>query len=171
MRIDIPGSGNHWVELRDADSLTAADHDVWMSPIQNAWLRREEEDGEVSADGVSAKRPAKKPAVTAETIRQRVDGLLASLITGWSYAAPDAKPHIPLPYAPAARKVLSLAAGKALDEAIKPHQEALNADSGPKEPPPPESLTDGGGSRSTSPGESQNHLPDLTLEPSATAST
>jgi hypothetical protein len=168
MRIEVPGgTGEHWVELRDIDALTAADDDAYQAVFTRAYARQIEdeanEEDEVSADGVSV-APKKTPRVlvTAEMLLQRRDDLLASLITDWSYAAPDAVPHIPLPYSADSRKVLPLPASKVLKTAIEPYQEALNAESGPKEPASPESLTDGTGSRNGSPDGSQNHLPDLT---------
>lgn len=142
MRVDLPGS--HWVDLRDVSELTAADDDAWMLAINDAYAARASE--EVDSDDESAPKPRLR--LTAGMLTQRRDDLLSSLITDWSYAAPDAVPHIPLPYSVESRKLLPLAAGKALAEAIKPHQEALNGPSGPKEPEPKTSTTDGSGSDS-----------------------
>jgi hypothetical protein len=172
MRIDIPGPGGHWAEMRDVGDLRAADEDAWMAAINDAYLQRELDDdqGDVSANGATEPAPRRRLQVNAGTIRRRYDDLLAALITDWSYAAPDAEPHIPLPYTGEARKLLPLAAGKTLDEAMKPHQEALNADAGPKEPPAPASSTDSGGSRNGSADESQSGLPGFLTEEPATAS-
>jgi hypothetical protein len=141
MRIDVPG--DHWIELRDADSLVAADEDAWQRVIQQAWAAKAEADADAEDDA-----PKAKLRLTGDMLNERRDDLLASLITDWSYAAPDAVPHIPLPYSTACRKVLPLAASKALAEAIKPHQDALNGPSGPKEQSPQTSTTDGSGSGS-----------------------
>jgi hypothetical protein len=155
MRIDIPGPGGHWVELRDVDSLTAADDDAWQHVIQQAWADKasenaededEPDDGATNGDGKP--KPKAKLRLTADMLNQRRDDLLASLVTGWSYADPAAVPHIPLPYSAECRKVLPLPAAKALAAAIKPHQEALNGPSGPKEPGPQTSTTAGSGSGS-----------------------
>ena len=147
MRIDIPGPGGHWVELRDVDSLTAADDDAWMKAINDAYAARASEQIDADDDeGDPAANGAKpKLRLTANMLTQRRDDLLSSLITDWSFAAPDATPHIPLPYSTESRKLLPLAAGKALAEAIKPHQDALNGPSGPKEPEPPTSTTGSSG--------------------------
>jgi hypothetical protein len=143
MRIEIPGPGSHWVELRDPDSLTAADDDAWQRVIQQAWAAKAEAEADAEDDA-----PKAKLRLTGDMLNERRDDLLASLITDWSFAAPDAVPHIPLPYSVESRKLLPLAAGKALAEGIKPHQEALNGPAGPKEPSPPTSTTDGSGSDS-----------------------
>lgn len=153
MRIEIPGPAGHWVELRDVDSLTAADDDAWMKTINDAYAARASEqidaDDDEGDEGDPAANGAKpKLRLTADMLTRRRDDLLSSLITDWSFAAEGAVPHIPLPYSTESRKLLPLAAGKALAEAIKPHQEALNGPSGPKEPEARMSTTDGSGSAS-----------------------
>jgi hypothetical protein len=148
LRVPVPGPGDHWVELRDAESLVAADEDAWMRTINDAWAQRASAEAEQDDDAEGEPKPKAKLRLTADMLTRRRDDLLASLITDWSYAEPDAVPHIPLPYSTESRKLLPRAAGKALAEAIKPHQDALNAPSGPKEQSPPTSTTDGSGSDS-----------------------
>lgn len=153
MRVPLPG--DHWADLRDPADLVAADDDAWMKAINDAYAAKasenlDDDEDETNAASNGNGKPKAKLRLTADMLTQRRDDLLASLITDWSYAQPDATPHIPLPYSTASRKLLPLAAGKALAEAIKPHQEALNGPSGPKEPATPESTTAGSGSSSGS---------------------
>jgi hypothetical protein len=143
MRIDIPGPGSHWVELRDVDSLTAADDDAWRNVIQEAWAKRAAEEADADEDGEGAPKP--KLRLTAGMLAERRDALFASLILDWSYAAEGAVPHIPLPYSAVSRKLLPLAASKTLNEATKPHIAALDGPAGPKEPEPPTSTTGSSG--------------------------
>ena len=103
-------------------------------------------------------------------VKKRADDLLASLVTDWSYAAPDATPHIPLPYSPDARLKLPLAALHALREAAEPHMNALNGDSGPKEPEAKTSTTNGSGSSSDSKEKSESGPLDSAPAAPATAS-
>lgn len=155
MRIEIPGPGAHWVELRDVDSLTAADDDAWQRVIQQAWADRasenaededEPDDGTTNGDGKP--KPKARLRLTADMLNQRRDDLLASLILDWSYADPASAPHIPLPYSAECRKVLPLPAAKKIAEETKPHQDALNGPAGPKGQPDQTSTTAGSGSSS-----------------------
>jgi hypothetical protein len=148
MRIEIPGPGSHWVELRDPDSLTAADDDAWRNVIQEAWAKKAAEEADADADEEGEGVPKPKLRLTADMLAQRRDALFASLILDWSYAAEGAVPHIPLPYSAESRKLLPLTAGKTLNEATKPHIAALDGPAGPKEPEPKTSTTDGSGSDS-----------------------
>lgn len=130
MRIPI---GEQWIELKDIADLSAADDDAYQRVITEAALAArgseveitEEDEGEVSGDGVSVTPRKHKLTLTVEMIERRRDDLLGRLITGWSY-------DIPLPYNAASRELLPRAAGKALAEAVKPYQRELN-DAGPKE--------------------------------------
>lgn len=148
MRVTVPGStGEHWIELRDVADLTGGDEEAWNRPVAAAQDRQTEEDANAPAGAPSA--PLRLPG---GWVRQRLDDLYASLITGWSFADPSSVPHVPMPYSAEARMKLPLAALNAMRDAVRPYIAALNGESasGPKEPPAPTSTTDGSGSSSDS---------------------
>lgn len=172
MRVSVPG-GDNWIDLRGPGELTGADDDAWQAVYAEVWAQAAEAevgdsgDGmEVSADGVSMTPKKRTVKVPADIVRRQRDALIGRLITAWSY---EAEPlALPLPYTTLSRERLPLAACKALDEAIRPHVEAIKG-AGPKEQLPPASTTDGSGSANGSAEESPSPLPDSPTAQPATA--
>lgn len=144
MRFDVPGAGDHWIEIRDIDDLTGADEEIWQKVVRKGWEKRIEEEANLE-DG--APRPPLR--LPAGWVQQREDDILAALITDWSFGKPDSVPQIPLPYSDKARVLLPLRVVKALRAALQPYIAAFEETPGPKEPEPPTSTTDSSGSAST----------------------
>lgn len=143
MRIEVPGPGDHWIELRDLDTLTGGDEEAYARILTKAWERRSEE--EVNAPAGSERVPLRLPA---GWIQKREDDLATRLITGWSFDKPESVPQITLPYSAEARQLLPFRALKALRATLKLYISEFEETPGPKEPEPPASTTDGSGSDS-----------------------
>lgn len=156
MRIDVlgPDGQQYWFEVRAVSELTGGDEEAWGALIAAA--REKQVEANANAPEGAPEAPLRMPA---GWIKKRMDDLLASLITAWSFSDPASVPHVELPYSKDARLVLPLDVLHAMRDAIEPHITALNGDSGPKEPPAPTSTTNGSGSSSDSKERSENGLP------------
>jgi len=146
VRIDVPGSDGaqaHWIELRDVTRLTGGDEEAWGGELEDAWDEKAIEDYSLP-EGAPPAPLRVKPGWR----KRRIDRLLASLITDWSYDKPDADPQVALPFSGDARRALPRTALQALADALNPYIAALEEKPGPKEQETPASTTDGSGSSS-----------------------
>jgi hypothetical protein len=139
MRLENYDDRGGWIELRGPGELVAADDDAWRAVYADLYaegVQAQVDEGgdgmEVSPDGVSMTPKRRLAVVPRDLLARQRDALLGGLITAWSYSDPGSAPQIGLPYSAECRKVLPLAAWKALDAAIRPHVEAITA-AGPKE--------------------------------------
>jgi hypothetical protein len=144
MRVNVPGSGDYWFELRDIDDLTGGDEEIWQRIVKKSYEKRIEEEANLE-DG--APRPPLR--LPAGWVQQREDDILAVLVTAWSFDAPESVPQVALPYSDKARVQLPLRVVKALRAALQPYIAAFEEAPGPKEPEAQTSTTDSSGSAST----------------------
>lgn len=167
MRIDVlgPDGQQYWFEVRAVSELTGGDEEAWGALIAAA--REKQVEANANAPEGAPEAPLRMPA---GWIKKRMDDLLASLITAWSFSDPASVPHVELPYSAEARMKLPLDVLHAMRDAIEPHIAALNGESGPKEPPAPTSTTDGSGSSNGSKEKSESGPPASVTEVPETAS-
>lgn len=117
IRVSLPGE--QWADLKDPSELTGADQDAYFDAYDAIMATKPQAEPRPDPANPAVMLEAAPARLSNADARVLRDGLLGTLITGWSYD------HIPLPYTAESRKQLPVAACNALVKAMEPMQDAL----------------------------------------------
>lgn len=160
IHVDLPGG--QWAKLRGAEELTGADQDVAFDAYDRLMEGKPQPEPQPDPANPAQMLPAAPRRFSNADGRSIRDTVLGLVVAAWSFD------QIPLPYTPDARRLLPVLACNALYKAVSPIQDTLlgvESDEAPKA----NGLSPGSdGSTGTSPESTENPLPALPAEQSAT---